>query len=472
MDPRSRFAPLVLIAWLALSLTVLTFAPAADGEDNRQVDDQQVDAMRLFEERIMPIFRSPKPSSCVQCHLASVDIKDYILPSHTETFLALREQGLIDLQQPAQSKILTLIRMGEKDADPGARMIHEKTRRAEFEAFSAWIQACCQDETLTSVTTPSVAKTVGPEKPLEVVRHGRKSRLVESFTRNIWSQRMRCFPCHTPHEIDPENPNHQVPAQRHREFVEKYGAKMNLFAETPEATLTQLVAGSRHPKAGRYPMINLEDPTKSLLVLKPTSKLPAKLADGGLAEPSSSDPVSHMGGLKMHVNDHSYKAFVSWIADYAAVVGDRYLTSDDLPADNWVPTERVLKVLEVPESWGQLSIVQLFVHGKDKATNGWSAQPIAFTQGIVTPRRIVNGPLFLIRSDSGPTETELSESEFPLKPGEYLVKAYVDSKNRMADSPTLLLDETDYVGEAVIDAQWQIGFPKAETISAAMMTKP
>ena len=164
----------------------------------------------------------------------------------------------VDLQIPEVSAALysTLLRFEDGmlvpnlaeswDADPGARMIHEKTRRAEFEAFSAWIQACCQDETLTSVTTPSVAKTVGPEKPLEVVRHGRKSRLVESFTRNIWSQRMRCFPCHTPHEIDPENPNHQVPAQRHREFVEKYGAKMNLFAETPEATLTQLVAGSRH----------------------------------------------------------------------------------------------------------------------------------------------------------------------------------------------------------------------------------
>jgi len=31
----------------------------------------------IFEQRIMPIFKSPNPSSCVQCHLAGVDLKDY-----------------------------------------------------------------------------------------------------------------------------------------------------------------------------------------------------------------------------------------------------------------------------------------------------------------------------------------------------------------------------------------------------------
>ena len=91
----------------------------------------------IFQERIMPIFRSEKPSSCVQCHLASVDLKDYILPSHEKTFVSLRDQGLIDVDHPSESKILELIGMGEQDLDAGARLIHAKTRKAEFEAFSA-----------------------------------------------------------------------------------------------------------------------------------------------------------------------------------------------------------------------------------------------------------------------------------------------------------------------------------------------
>src|SRR5262245_66603436 len=67
----------------------------------------------LFEKRLMPIFKSPNPSSCVQCHLAGVDLKDYILPDHEKTFRSLRDQGLIDIKQPEKSKILKLIQMGE-----------------------------------------------------------------------------------------------------------------------------------------------------------------------------------------------------------------------------------------------------------------------------------------------------------------------------------------------------------------------
>lgn len=69
--------------------------------------------LEIFEQRIMPIFRSPNPSSCVQCHLASVDLKNYILPSHGATFLSLKSQGLINLDAPRKSKILTLIQMGD-----------------------------------------------------------------------------------------------------------------------------------------------------------------------------------------------------------------------------------------------------------------------------------------------------------------------------------------------------------------------
>jgi hypothetical protein len=41
-----------------------------------------------------------------------VDLKNYILPSHEKTFVSLRDQGLIDLENPADSKILRLIAMG------------------------------------------------------------------------------------------------------------------------------------------------------------------------------------------------------------------------------------------------------------------------------------------------------------------------------------------------------------------------
>ena len=68
---------------------------------------------QVFEKRILPILKSPNPSSCTLCHLAGVDLKNYILPSSDKTFLSLRDQGLIDLDHPENSKILHLIHMGE-----------------------------------------------------------------------------------------------------------------------------------------------------------------------------------------------------------------------------------------------------------------------------------------------------------------------------------------------------------------------
>ena len=47
-------------------------------------------AAEIFEKRIQPIFKSPNPSSCVECHLSEVDLKDYILPDAEKTYRSLR----------------------------------------------------------------------------------------------------------------------------------------------------------------------------------------------------------------------------------------------------------------------------------------------------------------------------------------------------------------------------------------------
>jgi hypothetical protein len=170
---------------------------------------------------------------------------------------------------------------------------------------------------------------------------------------------------------------------------------MDIFRETPEATLDFLIASSQSPRAGELPLINIESPRESLLVLKPTAKVPQKRADGTFDKPSYQTPVSHMGGLKMHVDDQSYKAFVAWIEDYARVVGDQYASVDELPADNWFASKHVLMVTDAPASWTPMIRVQLFVHSWDEESQGWSGEPIAFTQGTVTPVRNVVGALFV-----------------------------------------------------------------------------
>src|ERR1044071_397006 len=113
---------------LSALVVLLAFAPGSRAAD---------DPAKVFEERILPIFKSPDPSSCVRCHLASVDLKNYILPSAKDTFLALRDQGLIDLEKPENSKILQLINRGANDPK-AAGLITAKQQKAEYEAFATW----------------------------------------------------------------------------------------------------------------------------------------------------------------------------------------------------------------------------------------------------------------------------------------------------------------------------------------------
>src|SRR5262245_10532894 len=64
-----------------------TAAVESGGESDRS-------ALAIFERRIVPIFQSQKPSSCTECHLSGVELKDYIQPDQAKTFASLVEAKL------------------------------------------------------------------------------------------------------------------------------------------------------------------------------------------------------------------------------------------------------------------------------------------------------------------------------------------------------------------------------------------
>src|SRR5262245_10601536 len=75
--PRNLVMNRAALVALLVAVVVSCPCPAAEPEPTPQ---------QVFERRILPIFKSPEPSSCLQCHLAGVDLKTYILPSHEKTF--------------------------------------------------------------------------------------------------------------------------------------------------------------------------------------------------------------------------------------------------------------------------------------------------------------------------------------------------------------------------------------------------
>ena len=403
-----------------------------------QAADEPASAPReLFEKRIMPIFKSPEPSSCVQCHLAGVDLKDYILPSHEKTFLSLRDQGLVDLDNPDQSKILRLIQMGEKDT-PEVALIHRSTRRAEYEAFSEWIRASARDPRLRNAPKQSAAELARPERPVEVIRHERKDRLLESFEQTIWAMRFRCMGCHE--EGSPENLKHQ----------KEHGPRVAwMKADGPEATMRYLIE--------KTDLLDTDSPERSMLLLKPLNE------------------VKHEGGKKFLSGDLGYKAFRSWIEDYAAIAQDRYKRASDLPpsdssaqrfgSDIW------LKIAETPPEWGD-KLLTAKVYAWNDSRKAWESEPIAISdRGVWGQGRLWQHNLVLLAPRDSARAKSWSIGKPSLPPGRYQLRAYVDLEDR-ARQDWRTPAETSFVGEAEFQSRWAAVYGRMTVVQTSQLRRP
>jgi hypothetical protein len=377
---------------------------------------------QVFETRILPIFKSPNPSSCVQCHLAGVDLKDYILPSAEKTFRSLRDQGLIDLSAPERSKILTLIQMGK--ADSKAPAVHAKNRQAEYEAFSAWIKACAADPALREAPKLDPAERARPASADEVIRHERADRLLASFERNVWAMRFRCMNCHT--EGTSQNDKFRKEHGDRVAWVKKDG---------PKATMDYLLASK---------LIDPADPENSLLLQKPLAK------------------VEHKGGIKFAVGDQGHKAFRQWVEDVAAIRAGKYKTAADLPAAEATPlrfgSEAWLKIDNIPPAWGD-KLVQVDVYAWDEKAGAWETKPVATSDRIAWGKGKLWQHTVTLLAESGSARAKAWAAGKPaLPPGRYLLKVYLDAEGRLAKDWKATLGDGDSVGQVEIRAGWKEGY--------------
>jgi hypothetical protein len=111
------------------------------------------------------------------------------------------------------------------------------------------------------------------------------------------------------------------------------------------------------------------------------------------------------------------------------------------------------------------------VHARGDHGDHWGETPIAFTQGTITPRRFAGGSLMLFRTPESEHEIDWNSSGVTLPPGQYLVKAYLDSSNRIVADPSTLPGDEDFQGQLAVTAQWNEGFQQAEIISAKQLSR-
>ncbi len=388
----------------------------------------------VFEKRIVPIFKSPNPSSCVQCHLAGVDLKDYILPDAEKTFRSLRDQGLIDLEAPEKSKIVKLIDMGG-DKTEKANAVQAKTRKAERDAFVAWIAACAADPQLKSSPELEAKDRAVPARPVEVIRHERKDRVLESFEENVWAWRFRCMNCHI--EGTPQNEKLRKEHGDRVAWVKKDG---------PTATLEYLIASK---------LIDPAKPDRSLLLSKPLGE-------------------KHEGGAKFVVGDDAYKGFRSWIEDVAAIRGDKYAAAKDLPVAEVGPekfgTELWLKLTDCPPEWAdKFLLVRVFAW--DAKSKQWEDKPIAVSDRVVFGKGKLWQHTLTLLAQKDSARDKAWQKKASLPDGKYLAKAYVDGGSKLAKDWKAVLGEAEFAGQMEFQAKWKEGYGAMTTVDASKVRK-
>lgn len=392
-----------------LVLTLIFLATTIRANDNT-----------LYESRILPIANSKKSSSCTECHFGGVELKNFIGESEAETFASLRQQKLIDVEDPASSKILTFIsRHGKTTSDSIAA-----TRKAEYSAFKTWIEYAVKNPKLLA---SKPAKDIGLTLPTEVVRHLRKDRVLNSFYENIWVELGRCVNCHSP--------------KRNAAQVKKHGKQMSWIVPGDlEATLEKCVDNQ---------IIDLNDPEESQILTKPN----------GMEE--------HGGGPKFAVGSESDKNFRKFLIDYAKTIGADYKKASELPKSSDLvrhPTFQFLKITDVPKKYADKFLqVRLF----RKQESGRTSNPIAVAGNPVNGKQSVwMSSMFQYMKKESAFFKEVKNKEYSRMPRAiYVAKLYVDQDGRLKKNPNAVLSEKDVIATFELSAHWPNGYQKPKIIS-------
>lgn len=374
----------------------------------------------VFTRRIAPLARAEKPSSCRECHVAGVDLGQYILDTEAATFAALREAGLIDVEAPERSRLLQFIARAPEHEDPAVKQV----RAEELAAFREWITSAVRRPELLSAKP--TGKAVGPAWDAEVIRHARQDRVLQSFMENIWIERERCAGCHSP--------------DKNRRLVAKHGEQISWISpEDPAGTLALCVD---------HGLFDLDEPDHSLILQKPLGE------------------VEHGGHVKFVRGSRTDKQFRAFLEDYAAVARGTYRSADDLPA----PTERVvlatgqqLRMTGFPRDCADC-LVRIDLHAA--TGGGWSAAPVGVVDGRVNPQNgQMQNMVFALMPRDAVTTRELLERRL-LPGGRYLARVFVDRRGRVARDRDAELGPDDLLGEVEFDGPWPPGYQPPKVVQA------
>jgi hypothetical protein len=307
----------LLIATLAVAAVVACaedHTAAEPGPDSEQPEPEphrytrqqcrDLSAGEMFSQRIAPLLDEDRPKTCNECHLSGIGLGAFVRDDACETMACLVEDGLVDLDDPEQSQILSWI----ERADPLSPLITEGVIAEEYEGFLDWIEysadcgttACAGAECGARKDQPFCENE--PQPGLDDVRAVAEMDhdctdlgLERLFRESVYRGRGRCFPCHFDVAAD------DIAGNPPR-WIKTEGS----CAEGSLATLREIERGG---------LIDVEEPDQSLLLLKPLDE-----AVGG---------VEHGGDAKFHsLEDAGYVNALLFIQKYVECENENGATPD------------------------------------------------------------------------------------------------------------------------------------------------
>jgi hypothetical protein len=266
---------------------------ACQGEEPVPAACMVEDNLAIFERRIAPLLEDDHPSTCNECHLAGVALGLYAQGDECRTMACMVDEGIVDLDAPADSVVLGWILRGTPDSE----LITTEVIQAEHDGMLEWIEfhSLCNRALCDGYDDPCGQGPHAGECELPPSAHDLPPRefddpgdcsdktLEIAFDELVYSWRGRCNPCHyDTHDGTPED------APR---WIAIGDCELGGLATMRNVIDTGLVDAA--------------DPTASLLLLKP------------LAE--SAGGVEHGGSDKFEdTTDSAYVDFRRWIERWAA----------------------------------------------------------------------------------------------------------------------------------------------------------
>lgn len=239
----------------------------------------------LFDRRIAPLLDSDQADSCGACHASGVKLSDFVRGTPCEAMACLKEQGLVRLDTPEESVLLSWIGR----VPPGSPLIDERVVAEEKAAFLEWFEHEALCGTCAETSCPDAApkgcaadERVESAYDLETDPGDCSDETLERLFRGtVFLWRARCAPCH----LDGAQSSAGAP---------------RFFFQDGDCGIASLASLRRMESSG---YINVDEPLESVLLLKPLAE-----RDGGIV---------HGGHDKIVADsDRAFDAYVHFLSRY------------------------------------------------------------------------------------------------------------------------------------------------------------